>query len=258
MTPERRALAIAKLKAFAVHLSISVALFAGIIATCMTLWYPAPYFWIDGGIQVTRIAALVDIILGPLLTLVVFKPGKRSLRRDLAVIGCVQVAFLAWAVAVLNRERPLLAAFVGYPVERFFPIPQQYLADSQRPVAELLALSAERPALVAIRMPADRNEARELVRVQLKGLPSVFRRTELYERLDGAHMQEVFKVARTRERIGMVWPEAVASTERFAAGRGKSFDDYVFVPVHGRFQSALLAFERKDGRYAGAVYLPEK
>jgi len=258
MSPERRALLLAKLKAFGVHLSISTVVFAGIIAACMMLWYPPPYFWIDGGIQVTRIAALVDIILGPLLTLVVFRPGKRSLKRDLAVIGAVQIAFLAWGVAVLEREKPLLSAFVGYPTERFFPIPKQYLSDSKRPIEELLALSAERPALAAIRMPADRTQARELVRTQLQGLPSVFRQAERYERLEGTHLEEMFKVARSKERIAMIWPEAVANTERFAAARGKTFDDFVFIPVHGRFQSALLAFERPGGRYAGAVYLPEK
>lgn len=257
MKPEVRALAVAKLKAFAAHFAISVAVFAAIIAACMTQWYPPPYFWIDGGIQVTRLAAMVDLVLGPLLTLVVFRPGKASLRRDLAVIGLAQLAFLGWGVHVLYQERPLLAAFVGYPAERFYPIPKQYLAEGARPLAELMALSPERPALVAIRMPADRAEARELVRVQLRGLPSVFRQTARYEAL-APHLGEVFLVARSRERIRMVWPEAEARAEAFAAARGRRFEDYAFVPVHGRFQTALLALERPSGRYAGAVYLPSK
>ncbi len=254
MKPETRALAISKLKAFGAHLSISVVLFVGIIAACMTLWYPPPYFWIDGGIQVTRLAAMVDIVLGPLLTLVVFRPGKASLKRDLAVIGVVQIGFLAWGVHVLYEERPILSAFIGYPAERFYPIPKQYIVDSKRPIEELVALSGDRPALVAIRMPADRAEARELVRVQLRGLPSVFRQTERYERLD-AHLNDVFLVSRSRERIRMVWPEAEAKADAFAAERGRKFEDYAFVPVHGRFQTALLVLERPSGRYAGAVYL---
>ncbi|MGE0876547.1 MAG: hypothetical protein AB7O31_17930 [Burkholderiales bacterium] len=256
MSPASRALLAAKAKAFGIHLSISAALFAAIIAACVVLWYPPPYFWIDGGFQVARIVALVDIVLGPLLTLVVFRPGKRTLRQDLAIIACVQLGFLAWGVSVLYRERPLLSAYIALPAERFFPIPQQYLADSKRPVDELLALSQERPALVIIRMPADPAAARELVRVQLQGLPSVFRQTGRYERLEGAHVAEMFKAARSKERIAMVWPGAEARAERFAAERGRTFDDYVFIPVHGRFQSALLAFERPHGSYAGAVYLP--
>ena len=52
--------------------------------------------------------------------------------------------------------------------------------------------------------------------------------------------------------------EAEAKADAFAAERGRKFEDYAFVPVHGRFQTALLALERPSGRYAGAVYLPWK
>lgn len=258
LSPAARALAAAKLKAFGAHFSISVVVFAGIIAACMTLWYPPPYFWIDGGIQVTRLAAMVDLVLGPLLTLVVYRPGKASLKRDLAVIAFVQVAFLAWGVGVLHRERPLLSAFVGVPTERFFPIPQQYLEGASRPLAELLALSRERPALVAIRMPENHVEARNLVRAQLHGLPSVLRQTERYERLEGRQLEAAFATARSRERIALVWPGGEAKVDAFVAERGRRFEDYAFIPVHGRFQTALLALERPGGRYAGAVYLPPK
>ena len=51
---------------------------------------------------------------------------------------------------------------------------------------------------------------------------------------------------------------SMRETEAFAAARGRRFEDYAFVPVHGRFQTALLALERPSGRYAGAVYLPWK
>lgn len=258
MKPETRVLAIQKLKAFGSHLSISLLLFVGIIWACIALWYPPPYFWIDGGLEVTQLAALVDLILGPLLTLVVFKPGKKGLVRDLAIIATVQLGFLAWGVSVLYRERPQLVAFVGFPTERFFPIPQQYLLDAGRPMAELVALSSERPAMVAIRMPADKAEAREIVRVQMRGLPSVFRQAERYEKFAGPHVEEAFKVARSRERVAMVWPGGEAAMDKFVAERGRKLEDYAFVPVHGRFHTALLALERPDGRYAGAVYLPKK
>jgi hypothetical protein len=256
--PETRALAIQKIRAFGAHLAISAVVFTGIIWACMTLWYPPPFFWIDGGIQVTQLAALVDLVLGPLLTLVVFRRGKKELVRDLAIIGLVQVGFLAWGVSVLYRERPLLAAFVGFPAERFFPIPGQYLADAKRPVEELLALSSERPGMVAIRMPADKAEARELVRVQLKGLPSVFRQAERYEKLEGQHLEELFKVSRTLERIKMVWPESVDDVQKFAADRGRPLEAFAFIPVHGRFHTGLLVFEKPGGRFAGAIYLPVK
>lgn len=72
-----------RLRAFAIHL---IAKSAGIILALLGLmhwvWYPAPYFEINGGWHVWRILAGVDVVLGPLLTLIVFKSGKPSLKFD--------------------------------------------------------------------------------------------------------------------------------------------------------------------------------
>ena len=152
----------AKLKAFGAHLVLSAMLFAGIIVLVMALWYPAPFFWIDGGIQITLLAAMVDVFLGPLLTFVVYRPGRPKLAFNLAVIFIVQIAALSWGVHVLYRERPVLAAFVGWPQNRFFPVTQAQLADSARSVEELRGLSKEAPPYVYVDMPADPLEARKL------------------------------------------------------------------------------------------------
>ena len=42
----------------------------------------------------------VDVTLGPLITLIIFKPGKKGLLFDLVVIGMMQSAALAGCVAV--------------------------------------------------------------------------------------------------------------------------------------------------------------
>ena len=81
-----------KLSAFLIHLGISAALVAALGSTAYLLWYPPPYFEFDGGMNVMRLLLVVDVVLGPLLTLVVFQRGKKGLRRDLAVIGALQLA----------------------------------------------------------------------------------------------------------------------------------------------------------------------
>jgi hypothetical protein len=40
----------------------------------------------------------IDIVVGPLLTLIVFKAGKKGLKFDLALIALAQAAFLAYGV----------------------------------------------------------------------------------------------------------------------------------------------------------------
>lgn len=258
MSLERRRLWRAKLAAFGVHLAISAALFTAIIAVGVALWYPPPYFWIDGGLWVVRIAAIVDVILGPLLTLVVFRPGKRLLALNLAVIAFFQSAFLTWGVLVMYQQRPLLAAFVGAPASRFFPITEEFIRDGARPLEELLALSPERPALIAIRLPEDIERARALITEALGAGPSVFRRTELYEPLRGAPLERLLAAGRDQRRVSGLWPLTAAQIDRFLAERGARFEDYAFVPIHGRYYVALLAFERASGRYAQAFYTHDR
>ncbi len=254
MSEAGRSLWRAKLRAFGLHFSISLALFAAIIAATLELWYPPPYFWIDGGWFVVRLAALVDIVLGPLLTLIVFKPGKRLLAFNLAVIGLVQAAFLAWGVHVLYQERPLVVAYIGKPSERFFTVTKKLALDGNRPLEEVFAMSPERPAIIAVRLPEDPAKARALLFAGFEGKGSVLRRTELFEPLQGAHLASLLDSSRGRERIAQVWPIGSENVDRFLAERGVRFEDYAFLPLQGRYYIALLVFERRTGRYAGAVY----
>jgi hypothetical protein len=258
LSPEQRALWAAKLRAFGEHFALSLAIFAGIIWLCIELWYPPPYFWIDGGWFAVRIAASVDVIAGPLLTLIVFRPAKRWLAANLAVIAFVQAAFLTWGVIVLERERPLLAAYVGKPSERFFPVTRELAAHGLRPIEEVVTLSGERPPLVAVRLPEDPEKASELLLASMQGRTGVLRRTELFDPLEGEHLKKLLAAGRNRERIAGVWPIGNANIERFLAERGKRFEDYAFIPVHGRYYVALLAFERASGRYAGALYVHDR
>ena len=54
--------------------------------------------------------------LGPLLTLVVFKSGKRGMKFDLAVIGLVQLAALIYGAHIVFLARP---AFIVFVKDRF-------------------------------------------------------------------------------------------------------------------------------------------
>ena len=89
-----------KLQAFLIHLGSSAGIVGVIAALMLLLWYPQPWFEHDGGWTVFRLILLVDVVLGPTLTLVVFRRGKPKLQRDLSIIVSVQVAALAAKVKI--------------------------------------------------------------------------------------------------------------------------------------------------------------
>ncbi len=53
--------------AFAIHLTASVTIFLIFLGLLFFVWYPAPYFAIDGARTVLRILAGAHLALGPLL-----------------------------------------------------------------------------------------------------------------------------------------------------------------------------------------------
>jgi hypothetical protein len=55
----------------------------------------------------------IDLILGPLLTLIVFNHNKSSLKFDLWVIALVQTAALIYGTWTIHQTRPIALAFIN-------------------------------------------------------------------------------------------------------------------------------------------------
>ncbi|HEY5636341.1 MAG TPA: hypothetical protein VIS77_05515 [Burkholderiales bacterium] len=255
MSPERRALFRAKARAFGIHAGISAALFVAIVTVAVLAWLPPPYFWIDGGVFIVSVAAAVDLILGPALTFFLYRPGRKQLALIFTVIAFVQSAALTWGVQVLYAGRPQVVVYAGYPRMEFFPIGEALLRDGPRTLEQLRALSPERPPLLLVPLPKDKAEARATVVAASVVGTSVLRMSERFLPLEGEALEEVLAAGQTREQMEATWPGAGARIEAFASERGVPATAFAFVPVYGRYSSALLAIDRANGRLAGHVYL---
>ena len=76
-------------------------------------WYPYPYRELSGGRELFALVVAVDVVLGPLITLVIFNPAKtrRHLVMDFTVIGLLQVAALAYGLWTVFVARPVHLVF---------------------------------------------------------------------------------------------------------------------------------------------------
>ena len=140
--------------AFLIHLGISLVIFAVLAALVVFVWYPDFFFTADGGWQGIRIIAAVDLVLGPLLTLVVFNRAKprAELRRDLTMIGTFQFVCLVAGTYVVYSERPIALVYSdGYFVSMS--------ADDYRAagvaVPELSGFPGRSPKWVSVVLPED-------------------------------------------------------------------------------------------------------
>ena len=102
-------------KAAAIHLSISAAIGLVVGALLLLVWYPPPYFHAAGADQLVLLLVGVDLVLGPLLTLILFRSGKKGLKFDLAMIAVLQTTALVYGLSVVLQSRPvfLVSAVAG-------------------------------------------------------------------------------------------------------------------------------------------------
>jgi len=93
--------------AAAIHAVLSI-LIVGTIALAVVLaWFPGGLWHVAGLQKLFGIMMATDVVVGPVLTWLVYKPGKRGLRFDLTMIAIAQAAFLAYGVHTLWSNRPL-------------------------------------------------------------------------------------------------------------------------------------------------------
>ena len=105
-----------RLKAFFLHLSLSAVIALLALLLVFGLWYPAPLHTAVGVTHIFLLLLLIDVVLGPLLTLLVYKAGKKTLVFDLAVIAVLQLSALGYGLWTVAEGRP---AWLVFNADRF-------------------------------------------------------------------------------------------------------------------------------------------
>jgi len=102
-----------RLKAFGLHLLGSFLALSLVLGALYLGWYHWPGWHLTEAVHVVAVLVGVDVVIGPLITLVIAnerKPG-RELARDIAIIVAVQLTALGYGTTTLWNGRPLYYAF---------------------------------------------------------------------------------------------------------------------------------------------------
>jgi hypothetical protein len=130
-----------RLKAFAFHLSGSASALTLVLGALYIGWYRWPGWYLTSVLHVAGILVMVDVVLGPTLTLIIANPRKprRELARDIAIIVTVQLAALVYGTTTLWRGRPL---YYTFSVDRL-----ELVQASDLKSANIAAARRENPSL---------------------------------------------------------------------------------------------------------------
>lgn len=242
-------------QAAALHFLCSLSVFALLLGILLLFWYPSPYFSASGGWQGLRLVAAVDLVLGPLLTLIIFNPAKsrRELTLDIGIVVLFQLLAMLWGIRAIYEQRPVAVAFLD---TSFYTVPAVSLTNQGFDLRELDRFGRSRPVFVYVDVPTS-GEALQAYerRLEQERVPP-HEQADLYRPLD-EHLSEVFRSSLSLEQIGQVAPDMRLDIEHALAGVSASDEDFRYLALTSRYRNILLIFNI-EGSLFGTVSAPYK
>jgi len=240
-------LLITKLKATAVHLSMSVAVFIYLAYQIYYNWYPEPYFSIDGGWQGIRLVGAVDLVLGPFITFLIFdlRKPRKEIMFDLLVIVTIQIGALAYGVYTTYNQRPIAIVVIDQFV---VSSTMEHYGEALPSTSDLARFSDEKPPIIYSDFPLDREGIDEVQRIKLENKVLEHAQVNLYRgRVE-------LKTALQQRQLGYFEridsEQSRETLEHWLEQNQKSIEEILIVKFQGRYGNAWLIFD-EEARYLG-------
>ncbi len=237
---KRSLLSISKLQAFFIHLTGSALVVGTLCAVIFFVWYPAPYFAAKGASGVLLVLIGVDLILGPTLTLILFRPRKPGLVFDLSVILTIQLAALVYGTTALYQERPYYLVFA---VDRLEILAYKDVDSSMIEYEELRRKPFIGPILAVASLPEGQDEFQRLLEeTAFEGKPDIERRPEFWSPYAN-RSDDVIARARSLAELLERYPETRTEISKLTESLDAEIDDLAYIPLVGRETSFAFVID---------------
>ena len=230
-------------RAFGIHLLLSLLVFSSLVAVMILYWFPGDLFFIDGGWQGLKLVAIVDLVLGPALTLILFQPGKPGLILDMSMVVAIQIAALGYGFYTTHQQRTVA---IVYAERGFNTLSAQ---DNKEADRQLLALNQQpRPIpvtpmlqvpLLLTPIPENGGFAKILADV-LNGYPAPWERSDQYVPL-AEHHDAIRPDALGLQQLAD--SGSLQAVERALKKRSLKPEDVEFYRFQARYASGIAVFD---------------
>ena len=242
-----------RLRASVIHLAISLAIASLAALLVFGWWYPHPYRDLSGGRELFTLVVAVDVVLGPLITLVIFNAAKtrRHLLMDFSVIGLLQVAALTYGLWTVFVARPVHLVFEYNRMAVVHAVDIEPSLLSQAP-PDLQTLPWRGPTLLSLR-PLQGNEVIESVLQAVGGIAQAAQ-PNLWQPYDAARadiLRESRPVAQLKERL----PQYADTIDQAVARTGLPLDQLRTLPLLSRKTAWTVLIDAQTAKPVGFVAL---
>ena len=240
-------------RASAIHLAISltIALLAALLVFGM--WYPYPYRELSGGRDLFLLVTAVDVVMGPLITLVIFNRAKsrRHLAMDFSVVALLQLAALSYGLFTVFIVRPVHLVFEYHRMAVVHAVDVDTKLLSQAP-AELQALPLTGPTPLSLRAFKTADEQFTSTLQAAQGLAQAAQ-PGLWQPYNMARA-DILKEAKPVIQLKSRFPNQAAEIDSAVAKSGVSADKLGYLPLLGRKDAWTVLIDSVNAQPVG--YLP--
>ena len=231
-----------KLLAFAIHLGAGITVMLGFLLYCWLVIYTPPIMELEGGDRISFIAVGVDVILGPVLTFILYRKGKRGLTTDITVVVLLQISAFAYGAWTLCSQRPLYLAFVA---EHFEVMPAREIDTARLTDKNLAPRPFHGPRKVYV-IKATGPAGAEIMLDATFGGKDIQYYPEYYRPYED-HLDDIRARAQSLNQLRETWPEAVAPIERRLQDIGRTENEVMIVPIVGNARQAAVLLDPSNG-----------
>lgn len=235
-----------RFRAAGIHLIISGIIVLILLVLMFGVWYPNNYFILMGGSGLIYLIVGIDLCLGPLLTFVVFKSGKKSLKFDLAVIASIQLTALLYGSYTMFNSRPV---FTAYSDGEFSVATASEIRDAELKLAtkpEWSSRSLTGPVLVGVAKPTDKKKLADLEFLSFgmgyARFPKVFVSYESQKSI-------VLKTAKPLGTLRTFDKKNNAAIDQLLKSKNRPESDFVFVPISSFFETMSVILDAKTAAF---------
>ncbi len=228
-----------KLKASFIHLGISFLLVSLIIGSIFFFFFPQLFINISDFKEVATILISVDLILGPLLTFIVFQPNKKSLKFDLSVIATIQLSALLYGAYSLYQVHPV---FITFTVDRFTIISAKDTEPEKAKYDEFNVSKLTTANLAFAKMPEDVEKRNEVTITAAMGGKDLDQRIEYYEPYNN-HISEILDKSFDSSVI-LMGSKSDKELLTFIKKHEGNIEKFAFLPINSNKKDAIIVLDK--------------
>ena len=245
-----------RLRASGIHLGLSLGIAALAAVVVFGLWYPYPYREISGGRSLFMLVVSVDVVMGPLITLVIFNRAKprRELMVDFSVVALLQLAALSYGMWTVFVARPVHVVFEYSRMSVVHAIDVDATLLAKAPAA-LQKLPMTGPTLIALRPFKSAAESFDATMAAMGGSP-LSARSDLWQPYADS-VPDILKESKPASELvvrSAAQAEKAAHINQAVKNSGRTLDQLRYLPLVSRESAWTILLDAKTAEPVG--YIP--